>query len=634
VQQAARVLDSSVSTRRVHNRAVVFGPDQEGYGGLSVQGATRTNESVISQVSDVTTRLERHIAEQVVNLCLLKLTRVSDDTATLSVSPFFPPSAPRGRRAQEDSGLVFSRSLDYEWTPQDCQGAYDIMATAVRDTTNHAICLQRGSEFDENAGVITDGSADGEEEEARAMLQLSSQRSVTVTCAPVPIPRLDCQNPSAAVGEQVTVDAKYSKDGMGGAFLRHLDYTWTIQSAPASSRYSSGDAAIALTTSTPSYNFEPDVGGMYLVSLVVSDGCSTSEPTTYTIEAACAVDTEELTINLDAADVWALAGESRIRAVVSASDDFNTFATDDDLAVSVRVRATPMTAHPSEARGHASLQELAQAETAAFTVNDFSVQVLGSSTLVDNPTAGDSELGFTAASGGVKALWLYSGPPSAERDERLVSFPSHCGNYTVSLLASGPCSAASYGTPAGEVEWKIANTVVSTYCTPPRSQVATTDLTSTFNWTTLAYPALGVSAVAVTNGNYHWYAMQKDIVGAWQLEPVATGREVSLPLPATFGTVPFMLITENGATAAYANFTVQQQCPDWEGQVSNPTIRLYHQNRAGAWVPVEDAAHVPKGEMLEARVELNRPGHVWEGDSGSQFNFAWTLFDTSIQGEE
>ena len=87
-------------------------------------------------------------------------------------------------------------------------------------------------------------------------------------------------NPANA-GATVTLDGSGSVDAAPGAIV---GYAFTLVSAPAGYVTSNGLAVgVAARQDTPSRTFVPNVGGSYVVQLVVNDGRSDSTPATVTV---------------------------------------------------------------------------------------------------------------------------------------------------------------------------------------------------------------------------------------------------------------------------------------------------------------------------------------------------------------
>lgn len=85
-------------------------------------------------------------------------------------------------------------------------------------------------------------------------------------------PVADCgENQTATAGDRVTLDGSGSEDPEGAA----LEYQWTLSSGPAESGLTSDDV---FNGDTVSASVVPDVAGVYVVSLVVSDGENYSDP--------------------------------------------------------------------------------------------------------------------------------------------------------------------------------------------------------------------------------------------------------------------------------------------------------------------------------------------------------------------
>lgn len=94
---------------------------------------------------------------------------------------------------------------------------------------------------------------------------------VTVVAEDAP-PIADCgSNVAGTVGERATLDGSASYDPEGAT----LDYDWSLSSVPACSDVEDGDVYNG-STATPS--LIPDCDGIYVLSLVVSDGHQWSEP--------------------------------------------------------------------------------------------------------------------------------------------------------------------------------------------------------------------------------------------------------------------------------------------------------------------------------------------------------------------
>ena len=76
-------------------------------------------------------------------------------------------------------------------------------------------------------------------------------------------------------GTTATLDGSQSADPLG----RTLAYTWSVVSRPSDSIVLGVDTPNAMTTT-----FTPDVGGRYLISLIVNNGVSDSLPDTVTVD--------------------------------------------------------------------------------------------------------------------------------------------------------------------------------------------------------------------------------------------------------------------------------------------------------------------------------------------------------------
>ena len=89
---------------------------------------------------------------------------------------------------------------------------------------------------------------------------------------------------NAGVSQNVTVAATVTLDGSASSDANRdaLTYTWTLVSKPTSS------AAALSSTSTPKPTFTADIAGVYVASLVVSDGLLSSPISTITVTAAVA----------------------------------------------------------------------------------------------------------------------------------------------------------------------------------------------------------------------------------------------------------------------------------------------------------------------------------------------------------
>lgn len=84
---------------------------------------------------------------------------------------------------------------------------------------------------------------------------------------------------SGTEGAELRLDGSLSSDPSG----RELTYSWSLQSAPAASALSALDGASAVEAS-----FTPDAGGIYVASLVVSNGVTSSAPDTAIIRVSSA----------------------------------------------------------------------------------------------------------------------------------------------------------------------------------------------------------------------------------------------------------------------------------------------------------------------------------------------------------
>jgi hypothetical protein len=109
--------------------------------------------------------------------------------------------------------------------------------------------------------------------------QNSTPATVTITAAPAPN-----LAPVANAGpdQSVSVGATVTLDGSGSADPERqpLTYTWTFSSRPT------GSAATLTNPTTVHPTFVADVGGSYVVRLVVNDGTQNSAPATVTISAS------------------------------------------------------------------------------------------------------------------------------------------------------------------------------------------------------------------------------------------------------------------------------------------------------------------------------------------------------------
>lgn len=252
----------------VRDRGEIVGPKT--WGGPTIEGVSRFEETETVTNRMTTRRVERYIAEEVVDLCLLELHRISDDEVEFSITPIFYPDS-GVRRAQETgegSGVVVSRTLERTALPPDCEGAYEVMASvkSLRSTLDVSSSLVNAA----GEPVVKD------------------TLSVYVSCAALPLPRISCASPiMEAPLKPVSLSAVYSDDSRSGRFRGHLDYHWHLHSAPAASKYNSGLPGISRNGSKVEFEFEPDVRGQYVVALRVSDGCRMSPPAYYTLTASC-----------------------------------------------------------------------------------------------------------------------------------------------------------------------------------------------------------------------------------------------------------------------------------------------------------------------------------------------------------
>ena len=107
-------------------------------------------------------------------------------------------------------------------------------------------------------------------EDAYGLASTADYVIVTVTDGAVPVadagPEL-----SGAVGDLMTVDGTRSFDPYG----RELTYQWSFASTPSTTTVTNLDNPTAAVST-----FTPDVGGVYVAALVVSNGVSTSAPDT------------------------------------------------------------------------------------------------------------------------------------------------------------------------------------------------------------------------------------------------------------------------------------------------------------------------------------------------------------------
>lgn len=98
----------------------------------------------------------------------------------------------------------------------------------------------------------------------------SDSDSVVITVSPGDLPVASAgADQDAVVGATVTMDGSSSYDPLG----RSLTYTWELASAPANSSLSALENPENVTTT-----FVPDVGGRYVLSLMVNNGLSDSAP--------------------------------------------------------------------------------------------------------------------------------------------------------------------------------------------------------------------------------------------------------------------------------------------------------------------------------------------------------------------
>lgn len=105
-------------------------------------------------------------------------------------------------------------------------------------------------------------------EDARGLSSDSDSVVITVTEGDLPVAN-GGPNQDAFVGATVTMDGSNSYDPLG----RSLTYAWDLSSAPANSGLSTLENPENVTTT-----FVPDVGGRYVLSLVVNNGLSDSAP--------------------------------------------------------------------------------------------------------------------------------------------------------------------------------------------------------------------------------------------------------------------------------------------------------------------------------------------------------------------
>ncbi len=118
-------------------------------------------------------------------------------------------------------------------------------------------------------------------EDANGLASATDYAIVTITDGAVPIadagPEL-----AGAVGDLLTLDGTRSFD----PYSRDLTYQWSFASVPSMSSVSTVDNPTASVTT-----FIPDVGGVYVAALVVSNGVATSIPDTAIIRVTSDVPT-------------------------------------------------------------------------------------------------------------------------------------------------------------------------------------------------------------------------------------------------------------------------------------------------------------------------------------------------------
>ena len=111
--------------------------------------------------------------------------------------------------------------------------------------------------------IVNDGKVDS----APATVTISTQNSQPVANAG--------PDQLVGVGNPVSLDGRGSTDADGDS----LSYAWALTSAPA------GSSAALTEATAPVATLVPDVAGLYVVQLIVSDGKLQSEPATATVTA-------------------------------------------------------------------------------------------------------------------------------------------------------------------------------------------------------------------------------------------------------------------------------------------------------------------------------------------------------------